>query len=392
MAAAAGVVTTAQVLEAHERLTRYLHAHFRRKLTVEDARDAAAEALAEADRAVEAGQRIADLERWLRRAGWRNALDAIRKLEGEAERPRERPLDLADHVERLGDARNPHEEALADAEREHDTEALMRAWGTLRPDEQRALHLRYFDELPVDDVLGVLGCTRHQYDNLVKRGVRKLREALVQGVVDPGCQACRALVLQAHDALLAPTLAAERDAHLSGCLACRAFERRQRKLLGLLPLPVAGLGVFDRLTARLHAHVSGAADAPQHGEALAGAVALSGAATAGATASSAGGGAAATAGLTKAVVAVAGAGALTAGVGEVRDAPRLEPPPPWPLGALSLPTAAAGRSKNPGFCSRKSVQPPGVSTALPRPSKAMVEVARRSMKSRSWLTSSRVPS
>ena len=49
-------------------------------------------------------------------------------------------------------------------------------------------------------------------------------------------------------------------------------------------------------------------------------------------------------------------------------------------------------SKKPGFWPRRSVQPPGVSTILPLPLRAMVEVARRSIKSRSWLTRIKVPS
>ena len=60
---------------------------------------------------------------------------------------------------------------------------------------------------------------------------------------------------------------------------------------------------------------------------------------------------------------------------------------------LACAKAAIGRcAKKPGFWEMKSCQPPGVSTAWTLPSRPMVEVARRSMKSRSWLTRIRVPS
>ena len=48
--------------------------------------------------------------------------------------------------------------------------------------------------------------------------------------------------------------------------------------------------------------------------------------------------------------------------------------------------------KKSGCWRMKSLQPPGLSAASPRPFSAMVEVASRSMKSRSWLTRISVPS
>ena len=80
MPASAAPVTTAQVLKVHDALARYVYGNFKRGLTFEEARDVAAEALAEADRAVAAGTEIRDLKQWLRTAAWRNALDAIRPL------------------------------------------------------------------------------------------------------------------------------------------------------------------------------------------------------------------------------------------------------------------------------------------------------------------------
>lgn len=305
---AAAPATTAEILTAHDRLARYIHGHFRRRLTFEEARDAAAEAFLEADRAVGGGQRIDDLERWLRRAAWRNALDAIRKLEGEAQTPRERPVDLADHIERLPST--PETDALLDsAQRDSDTRALARAWSKLAADEQRALRLRYFDELGVEDILAILGCSRHHYENLTKRALRKLRSALVADSGDAACRACRALVLRGRERQLGPQLATQRDTHLETCLACRAFDRRERRLLAAAPLPA--LGLLDRLWGRAATHLSGPAD-PAQAEQLAGGIALAGggAASVGAATS----GALGVAGAAKAIAVVCSAGAVTAGV------------------------------------------------------------------------------
>ena len=164
--AAEAPVTTAEVQAAHERLARYIYGHFRRKLTFEDARDAAAEALGEADRAVEGGATIENLDRWLKRAAWRNALDAIRRAEGEGDRPRPRvrPLELDDVGATAADAE--HETLLEEDARAADARAIATAWASLKPDEQRVLHLRYFDETPVDQVLELLGCSRHHLGGL----------------------------------------------------------------------------------------------------------------------------------------------------------------------------------------------------------------------------------
>jgi RNA polymerase sigma factor (sigma-70 family) len=319
MATLAAPVTTAEVVKAHRDLTAYVFGNFHRKLTYEDARDAAAEALSEADRAVTGGCEIRDLHQWLRTAAWRNALDAIRRNVGEGQTPRERPVEFTvdDHADRF--VHWPDEDFLDAVGEEADARTLRRAWTKLSRDEQRALHLRYFDELPVGAVLEILGCSRHHYENLTKRALRKLREALVSGEQDTACRAARALVVRGEDTALAPALATERDVHLESCLSCRAFTRRSQGLMAALPLPA--LGLADRLLARWHGLGASPAEAAQAGEALAGATALAGAG-AGAGAAAAGGvGALGGAGIAKTLAVVCSAGAVTAGV----CLPALEP-------------------------------------------------------------------
>lgn len=322
MAAVAAPTTTAEVAELHSRVTRFVFAHFHRKLSFEEASEVAAEAIGEADRATAAGQQIVNLNAWLRTASWRNAVSAIRHKEGEGRVRRLPPLDITEHAARMLDQRDPQEEVVDRDGARAEQEALARAWSRLARDEQRALHLRYFDELPVNEVLAVLGCSRHHYENLTKRALRKLREALIAGVRDDGCRACRTAVLESKLVPLAVTRAAERDAHLSSCLPCRAFECRQRGLIAGLPLPA--LGLLDRIAARIHTLGHGGS-ASQAGE-TAGAAALAGA---GATAGAGAGGLVTAGGAAKLIAVVCSAGAVTAGVC-VTSTPDRKPPRPEP--------------------------------------------------------------
>ena len=305
------IATTSQDIQAqHEHLARFVHANFHRRLGLEDARDAAANALIALDRAQSAGIEISNVDGWLRRAAWRDALDQIRAMRGEAAVPRETPVDIDDFAHVL--AQTGEEDPSDGAGRAADKRALERTWSGLKPDEQRAIRLRYYDELPVSDVLDILGCSRHHYENLTKRALRKLREALVQTVEDSGCRACRALTLQAQDQPLLADAAVERDAHLAGCLACRAFARRQAGLMAALPLPAAGF--VDRISAYVGARFGSGPEVAQTGEVAAGATIATGAG-----ASAVGGGTTVTgllggAGAAKVVAVVCGAGAVTAAV------------------------------------------------------------------------------
>jgi RNA polymerase sigma factor (sigma-70 family) len=360
MASSAAPVTTAEVAALHDRITRFVFANFHRKLSFEEARDAAADALGEADRAVTGGQAIRDLDAWLCTAAWRNAISMVRKVEGEGRRKRLRPVDVSEQGEWLLDDRDVEGEILTRHGRRTEHETLARAWSRLKRDEQRALYLRYFDELPVDEVLAILGCSRHHYENLTKRGLRKLRDALVARGLDDACRGCRTAIIDSQLSRLEDERVAQRDAHLSSCLSCRAFDRRQRGLIALLPLPP--LGFVDRLTARLHGFASSGADATHPGEAAAGAVALAGAgAGAGAVgAGSAAGGLLSVGGGVKAVALLCGAGAMTAGVCATTLPSRNKPP--------AAPRAAAAQKRPPAKARIVEASPPPVVAVQPRSS------------------------
>ena len=234
--------TTAQLATVHDRLSRYVHGHFRRKLTLEDAHDAAAEALAEADRAMQAGHKIDNLDRWLRRAAWRNALDTVRRTYGEGATPREPATDIDAHAAHLAADDATDRAVVADAGAAGDAAALDRAAERLTADEQQVIRLRYFDEVPVADVLDRLGCSRHHYENLTKRALRKLRDGLIASCTGDSCRRCQTLLLAGERGPLTPALAVERDAHVHACLGCRAFSRRQRGLIAAMPAGIAVAG------------------------------------------------------------------------------------------------------------------------------------------------------
>lgn len=348
MAATTAPATTADLRAMQEQLARFVHANFGRKLSLDDAYDAAADALFDLERALAAGREIHNPHGWLRRAVWNKALDQVRAIEGEGPSPRQRPLDIDDFGAMITDVE--HEDVPDAHGRAADARALARAWTRLKPDEQRAIHLRYHGELSVEEVLNLLGCSRHHYENLTKRGLRRLREALVQTVADRGCRACRALTVQAQDRPLLPEAAIERDAHLSGCLPCRAFARRQAGLMAALPLPAAGF--IDRVSAYLGARFGNGPGLAQHGEAAAGVTVAAGAT--GASATAVGGGTAATsflggAGAVKVAAVVCGASAVTAAV--------CVPPPPKPASERSRPAKIAEAAPN------RTVKPPALKTA-----------------------------
>jgi len=251
------------------------------------------------------------------------------------------------------------------------------AWrgGASTPTSSAPLHLRYFDELPVPAVLELLDCSRDHYENLTKRALRKLRDALVGGTREEGCRRCRTLVLEAQDAPLAAARAVERDAHLDGCLACRAFLRRSRGLMAALPLPAVGLA--DRLLARLQGHFAAAPDA---GEAVAGATAVAGAgAMAGGagTATTGALGLAGASGVAKAVAIVCSAGAVTAGVClpvATRDDEPRRPPVERRAAAAAAPTTAAPPATAPA----PAITPPPAASPSDAPAQSADTERRRS--------------
>jgi DNA-directed RNA polymerase specialized sigma24 family protein len=216
--------TTAEVAATQERLARWLHGGFRRKLSLEDARDVAAQTIAELHASAVPVRNPGGL---LRRAAHRNALDLVRAREGEtASGPRPAAAALDDHAHTLA-----HPSAEAEAGRLGDVqervaayEALAAAMAALPVRESLALALRHVDRLDVPTCASLLGLSRTQYERLHTRAMNRLRDTLAAPERDPVCRLARRLL--DHEALDAAEVA-RRDAHLDSCLPCRAYALRR---------------------------------------------------------------------------------------------------------------------------------------------------------------------
>ena len=217
--------TTAEVTAGHDRLARFVHGQFRRRLSLEDARDVAAQTIAEV-LVDETRGRIRHLDALLHRAAHRNALDLIRRRDGEAStgpRPVNVPLD-----ERT-DSASPERQAerLAEVQaRVRAHEALGQAMAALPVDESLALQLRHIDGLDVHTCAFVLGLSYTQFERLHTRAMNRLRDTLAEATREPTCRMARRLVDRG---TLDDASAVRRDTHLESCLPCRAYVQRRAR-------------------------------------------------------------------------------------------------------------------------------------------------------------------
>src|SRR5436190_19624125 len=88
-------------------LARSLHAQFRRRLSRDDVRDAVADAIAVAHEEIDSLAELdADrLERWVRMRAYRNAIDAIRAIDGYGRERRPAIVCVDDYAETPADVR-----------------------------------------------------------------------------------------------------------------------------------------------------------------------------------------------------------------------------------------------------------------------------------------------
>ena len=95
-----------QIAGRETELARALHAQFRRRLTIEDVRDAVADALvvAHQSRADLEGLASEQLEAWVRTRAYRNAIDQIRAIDGYGVEKRKSSVSVDDYAETLPDA------------------------------------------------------------------------------------------------------------------------------------------------------------------------------------------------------------------------------------------------------------------------------------------------
>jgi DNA-directed RNA polymerase specialized sigma24 family protein len=216
--------TTEEVAAAQARLARWLRAGFRHRLSSEDLLDVAAQSIAEAYEHLTRTP-VRDPEGLLKRIARRNALDEVRRRVGQdprGPRPAPAPL-LADDPALAGTDPSLAAPAQAATLAQAYEEAIA-GLASVAPEERMALTLRLVDELPRQTCAALTSRSLDQYKRLYTRALAQLRAELLNRSRD-GCAATRALLAQGP---LEPLPAARRDAHLAGCLPCRAWARDAR--------------------------------------------------------------------------------------------------------------------------------------------------------------------
>ena len=252
-------VATSRPLEAiaarEGELTRWLHAQFRRRLTVEDTRDAIADAITTAHMSRDEldGLDPAQLEAWVRTRAYRNAIDQIRAIDGYGSEKRKASVSVDDYAERLATDDDPWQgldDELADLTSDSTAErSLALAIERLTPDERRLLRLRHYDGLGVKTIAALLDIHPKKYERLHTRAIGKLRTIFIETTASEHCEPVRGLIARSRREALAPELSAEVAAHVEACEQCRAYEKRSLKLIAALPLPAAPL--LDRFWSRI---------------------------------------------------------------------------------------------------------------------------------------------
>jgi RNA polymerase sigma factor (sigma-70 family) len=208
-----------------------------RVLSYEDAEDLVAEALSRVDGDLPTHPPAA--RAYLHQMLYRDAIDEIRHRQGRrpterAARPQVVPL------VKVPSSSGPVSDQTADGELERRATrsvrqaAVQRALAALPEQERETVRMRYLDGLEPEAICRGLRLTRTQYERRLTDGIRHALDALVAEAPLPACQLVRAKIAAAPGRLQGED-AARRDAHLEECLSCRAFERRARGLLGLLP-------------------------------------------------------------------------------------------------------------------------------------------------------------
>lgn len=236
-------------------------------LSFEDAEDLVAEALSRLNG--DLPSQLPAARAYLRTMLHRDAIDELRHRHGrrpseKAQRPR--LVALAD----LSDGSEPASAQTADGElaqraaRSLSQATVQRALARLPEQERETVRMRYLDGLDPAAICEGLGLSRTQYERRLTDGIRRAQEALI---ADAPLEACHAVrhAISASPGALNPHDAARRDAHLEECLACRAFERRARGLLSLLPAaPTLGWWAQLRLKGEtlLHRGTEAAGGAP----------------------------------------------------------------------------------------------------------------------------------
>jgi RNA polymerase sigma-70 factor (ECF subfamily) len=131
-----------------------------------------------------AGAADAQKAAWLKQALTNNLADEVRKLTAarrDAGRERSLEAQMDESMSRLerflpGGPSTPSQQAI----REERLLQVARALSALPENQRRAIELHYLEERPLPEVAALLGTTRPAVAGLLHRGLKKLKQLLIQ--------------------------------------------------------------------------------------------------------------------------------------------------------------------------------------------------------------------
>lgn len=180
---------------------------------------------------------------WLRTIAANLATDLDRQRHGRrpgerAARPRRVAADVEDGALALRDVSvDVEHEVLETVERESQQPFVSRAIGTLKPEHQQILKLRYGDNLDPPAIMLLEGINRRQWEGRHTRALKAFTRALARLHVTTDCAQMRRHLRRDPATLLRAGTGRARD-HVDSCLACGAFARSAQSALATMPLPL----------------------------------------------------------------------------------------------------------------------------------------------------------
>ncbi len=234
----------------HQDHLRWLQAHSRGRLAVEEAEDVLQAAYVKAIAALgDPGGTLPRFEShdkaraWLRQIANRIAIDQDRASNGRdqnrGKRPQQVTLDTPEGPLPIPDERVDVETNVVNQlERDEQQPVILRALESLPEEHRQILKLRYADSLEPQAIMFLQNINRRQYEGRHTRALKAFANALAKLPFGSQCGQTRLLLKHHAEALLNPqAVSAARD-HIDSCLVCRAFAKSSQSALAVLPLPI----------------------------------------------------------------------------------------------------------------------------------------------------------
>lgn len=270
-----------QLARDFDALTRTLYARWRDALSWEETEDVVQETLTRKAPRAPDGRTSEQRRRWFAAVLNNAAIDYLRARDGrrpseKARRPKYVPVLAGDEFPVAGGVRvdqlpdpggDPERELLAATDAEVSRSVVERALARMPADEARLIRWRYLSEQQptAAQMAQRLGLTAKQFEYRWMRAWLRFVARIAEDAPSSDCQAARRSMARGTDPV-APVVEHQRlSAHLAGCVNCRVFATRAKRVATLVPvLPVMGLargvlGWAHRSMERLHGSAEHAA-------------------------------------------------------------------------------------------------------------------------------------